>query len=506
MLTPMPMVRNMTAPIVEKVTEKNIFRPSVLVVDDEQRIRDGCRKVLAMDGIEVLTAECGELGLKMIEDKHFDIILLDLMMPGLSGFDVLTHVKAIHPDSVIIVITGYATVEHSIEAMKKGAFDFIPKPFALDQLRLIVAKAIEHTQTMQDIANEKSRMRLLVNHLLDGVMATDSEKRVVLCNPAFLKMVGYRGESPIGLPAGEVIRNEFIEALVAKALSNPSDELVEFMEELECHAMEDGHSEGATLGVRCIPFRDRSHRNVGTITVLHDITALKKMDQIRSDFVSMVAHEIRNPLNAVLAQLKVVLDGLAGQVSQNQQEILSRASERLRGLADLTSELLDLARIESGLISLEREHLDMVDLLEQQIAFHRARAEGKSLTLETALPPDLSPVLANRRNMEEVFSNLISNAINYTPEGGRIAVSATVENDYVRVSVSDTGFGIPAEDLDKIFMPFYRVKNEKTRYIVGTGLGLAIVKKIVETHNGFVRVVSEVGAGSSFHVHLPSAG
>ncbi len=496
----------MTVPITEKAVEKNAFRPSVLVVDDEQRIRDGCCKVLEKEGIDVLTADCGELGLKMIEAQHFDIILLDLMMPGLSGFDVLTHVKAIHPESVIIVITGYATIEHSIEAMKKGAFDFIPKPFSLDQLRLIVAKAIEHTQTLQDIAVEKSRMRQLVNHLGDGVMATDSEKRVVLSNPAFLKMVGYREESPVGRPVGEVVRNEVIEDLVGRALATGSDDFVELMEELECPPAEGAGSEGVTLGVRCVPFRDRARRNVGTITVLHDITALKRVDRIRSDFVSMVAHEIRNPLSAVAAQLKVVLDGLAGEVTEKQREILTRAKERLGGLSDLTSELLDLSRIESGLISQEKEHLDMAELLERQVEFQRPRAEAGSLVLEWVPPPaKLRPVLGNRRNIEEVLSNLIGNAVNYTPQGGRISVSAAMEHDYVRVSVSDTGFGIPAEDLDRIFLPFYRVKNEKTRFIIGTGLGLAIVKKIVEAHHGFIRVESEVGRGSSFHVHLPAA-
>ncbi|MCU0577712.1 MAG: response regulator, partial [Desulfobacterota bacterium] len=137
----------------ENTTNELVLRPTILVVDDEERIREGCQRVLSQEGFEVATADCGAKGLEMIEQKHFDIILLDLMMPSISGFDVLAQVKALHPDSTIIVISGYATVEHSIEAMKRGAFDFIPKPFSPEQLRLLVTKAIEYTRALQDIAS-----------------------------------------------------------------------------------------------------------------------------------------------------------------------------------------------------------------------------------------------------------------------------------------------------------------------------------------------------------------
>ena len=119
-----------------------LFNPKILVIDDEKIIRRGCREVLTQEGYETLIVESGEQGLAMIEKEHFDVILLDLMMPGLSGFDVLLHVKTLHPDTAIIIITGYATIENSIEAMKNGAFDFIPKPFAPEQLRVVVSKAI----------------------------------------------------------------------------------------------------------------------------------------------------------------------------------------------------------------------------------------------------------------------------------------------------------------------------------------------------------------------------
>ncbi|RLB27723.1 MAG: hybrid sensor histidine kinase/response regulator [Deltaproteobacteria bacterium] len=477
------------------------YKPRILVIDDEKRIRDGCQKVLAQEGFEVEKAETGEQGIKMIEERYYDIVLLDLMMPGLSGFEVLAHVKGIHPEAVIIVITGYATVEHSIEAMKKGAFDFIPKPFSPEQLRVIVSKAIEYTRTLQDIANEKSRMRVLINRLASGVMATDNLKRVALANPAFLKMVGHSGEKAIGLPIEECVRNERLKGMIDQALAMPKEEFVELTDELKIGQEREG--EEIILSARCVPFRDRLGRNLGTITVLHDITALKKIDQLKSDLVSMVAHEVRNPMNSVLAQLKVVCDGLAGELTAKQKDILLRAAEKIKTLSDLTTELLDLAKIESGLIAQEKESVDLSSLLSQQVAFHQAKAEAKHIRLESDCPPDLPSVVANRANMEEVLSNLITNAIHYTPEGGRVTVSANIENDYFCIRVSDTGIGIPKEELSRIFDRFYRVKNEKTRFITGTGLGLPIVKSIVEAHNGRIKVESEPGKGSTFSAYLP---
>ncbi len=485
----------------EVAMSQNYRGPAILVIDDEERIRTGCQKVLRQEGFEVETADSGEAGLKMIEEKSYDIILLDLMMPSLSGFDVLSRVKALHPDSVIIVISGYATVEYSIEAMKKGAFDFIPKPFMPDQLRVLVTKAIEYTRALKDIANEKSRMRVLIDHLSDGVLAVDAQKSVVLANPAFLKMSGFSGEDAVGRGLEELSAGSVVDALVDSALAMPEDQFEESSEEF-VRGGEEGVPQ-SYLSASCVPFRDRAGRNVGAITVLHDITARKKMEQIKSDFVSMVSHEVRSPLNSVLAQLHVITDGLAGEVTPKQMEILGRASEKIKSLLSLSTELLDLARIESGLMSVEKERVNPVEILEDLAAFHEPAAREKSIGLELAPLPELPSLVVNRRNLEEVLSNLIVNAIKYTPEGGRVVVSASLEDKFLKFEVGDTGIGISPEDQERVFAPFYRIKNEKTRYIIGTGLGLAIVKSIVEAHGGFVRLQSLPDQGSTFSLHFP---
>jgi len=476
-------------------------RPSVLVVDDEKRIRDVCAKMLAGDGHEVGVAETAEIGLRMVKNRHFDIILLDLMMPGISGIDALVQIRTAHPDTVVIVITGYATLEHSIEAMKKGAFDFLSKPFSPGDLRVVINRAVEHISTLKDIATEKSRMRVMINKLADGVMTTDNQKRIAQANPAFLKMIGYHGPRPIGRTADEIVGIKSLNDMIDRVLDAPEEESIEVTEEVCLE--QDAQNAETVLGAQCVPFRDRLGRNLGTITVLHDITASKRIDKLKSDFVSMVSHEIRSPMNSVLTQLKVVLDGLAGETTQKQRDILGRASEKIAALIRLASELLDLAKIESGLITREREEIQMAQLLEDQVAFHQAQAQAKSIQLSLEDLPELPALMANRLNLEEVFSNLIGNAINYTPEKGKIIIDAEVEGDYLCVRVTDTGVGIAEEELERIFDPFYRVKNDKTRFVIGTGLGLPIVKSIVDAHHGLIRVESEPGHGTTFSVFFP---
>ncbi len=479
-------------------------KPRILVIDDEPRIRDACQIVLEEMGFEVALAADGALGLAKIKERHFDIILVDLMMPVLSGFDVLSQVRENHPDTVVIVITGYATIEHSIEAMKKGAFDFIPKPFTPDQLRAVVSKSIKYTRALQDITDTKSRLRGVVNRLMDGVMTTDDQKRIVLANPAFLHMFGYHGEDVVGRLAEEVMPNATLGRMIDTALAMPPDTSAENVEEVTIEARE-GENE-RILSVSCAPFRGRTGVNLGTITVLHDITAIKKIEQMKSDFVSMVSHEIRSPMNSLLMQMKVILDGLAGDVTDKQREILERASGKMQNLTAMVSELLDLARIESGLVTNEKETVDVRALLEEQVTFHLPFARAKNISLQLEQLPILPTIQANRRGMEEVFTNLITNAIKYSPRDREIFLSAALENNYIAITVRDTGFGIPEEDMEEIFTRFYRVKDSNTREIHGTGLGLAIVKSIVNAHHGSIKVESKLGQGTAFTVLLPFAG
>jgi PAS domain S-box-containing protein len=486
----------------------------ILVVDDEQIMREGCTRILSKENWEVVTAEDGQAGLKAVEESDgFDVVLLDLMMPGISGMEVLEGLQQVDANLLVVVITGYATVESAVEAMKKGAYDFVPKPFTPDQLRLVVKRALdkrslqremevlrsEREKSLRDIATEKSRIVTIINCMGDGVLVCDRDSCVVLTNPAAGRMLGIQESSLIGKPLSRCDVDGTLTGTIMESLKSPASCSAAVSQEL-CPS----GSPSSFLRAHTAPVKNDLGETLGAVTVLQDITGLKELDRMKSDFVAMVSHELRSPVASIQQQLSVILEGFSGDVTERQMRMLTRAKERARSLLDLIGDLLDLSKIEAGMVVQYREPLRLEELLEGVRKSMLPDVEAKGLKMKLHVKRPISPVNGDRNNLEGVFTNLVNNAIKYTPEGGEITIRIKGAGKNVRIEVSDTGIGISKVDLPRIFDRFYRVKSEKTRQIVGTGLGLSIVKHIVEAHLGTISVESEEGGGSTFTVVLPA--
>jgi two-component system phosphate regulon sensor histidine kinase PhoR len=331
---------------------------------------------------------------------------------------------------------------------------------------------------------------------------TDTSKNIILYNPALLTMLGYDGEPLDDQPLSALTTDDTLTGMIDSILGLGVGEFKVLSAEILPGDGGKGLSDERYLRAQSVPFQNRSGEILGSVTIIDDISHLKKMDEMKSAFVNMVAHEIRGPLSTVLSQVKILTDGLAGDLGAKQADILGKISRKVEGLVELTNELLDLSRIEAGLIVQDKQQVQLMDILDSLVEFMQARAKEKDISL-TLKKADLPLINADGRSMEEVFSNLITNAINYTPEGGKISLEGKVTGDFVHIDISDTGYGIPADELPRIFERFYRVKTDKTRNIVGTGLGLPIVKSILEAHNGTIKAESEEGVGSTFSVRLP---
>ena len=486
----------------------------ILVIDDEQIMREGCSRILSKDGWGVICAENGTKGLEEIkgQSEKIDIILLDLMMPGMSGMQVLDQVRAINPNLLVIVITGYATVESAVEAMKKGAYDFIPKPFTPDQLRIVVRRALEkrtlqkeaeflrkeREKSLRDIATEKSKVKTIINCMGDGVLVCDRDGCIVLSNPAASRMLKISESSLIGSFLPQCNLHPELAKTIQESLTTRDGSYTSVSQELGI-----GESGDSFLRAHTAPVKNDLGETMGSVTVLQDISHLKELDKMKSEFIAMVTHELRAPIAAVEQQLTVILNKMAGEVTQKQEQLLSRAKQRTKGLLDLIKDLLDLSKIEAGKMVQYKEPLYLQEVIQRVVELMRAQAENKKIDLRFSPPSQLSMIHADRNSMEGIFSNLISNAIKYTPEGGSVFVEVGEEGGFVKASVSDTGIGIKREDLSRIFDKFYRVKSSETRQIVGTGLGLSIVKSIVDAHLGSISVESEEGGGTTFIVFLP---
>jgi signal transduction histidine kinase len=487
-----------------------VARETVLVVDDERVVREGCRRILDPEGFQVLTAENGQDALNLLDQHPANVILCDLKMPVMGALEVLETVGLHYPDIPVIIITGHGTVESAVECMKRGAYDFITKPFRPDHLVLVVRRALEkqelerraqnlqeeRARTLYDLAAEQSRIRTIVSCMADAVLVTTPDLEVVLHNPASTRLLEFTPSKLSGGALSDYIDDDKLSEALRSLLTNAAGEE-------ECITQELILGQKHLRALSALVYGPAS-QVLGTVTVFHDVTSFKQLDEMKSNFVHHVSHELRSPLSAIKQQHSVILDGLAGELTAKQGELLNRAQDKIQGLLDLINDLLDVAKIESGHGFLQLVPLNLEDILHRIVGLLRAKAEEQGLSLDLKFPEDLPLVQADGRSMEEVFTNLISNGINYSPDGGTVSISATPRGKYLEVRVSDTGVGIATEDLPKIFDKFYRVKHPQTRQVIGTGLGLSIVRGIIEEHRGSVEVQSKPGVGTTFKVLLPT--
>jgi len=358
----------------------------VLVIDDEEAMRDSCSQIILKEGMTADTAANGELGLNKIVELKPDIVLIDLKMPGISGLEVLEKLREIDPTVIAVVITGYGTVELAVDAMKSGAYDFLQKPFTPEELRRIMRRGLERRKLIL----ETERLR--------------TEKRI-----------------------------------------------------------------------------------------------------IEENFITMVSHQLRSPLVAIQQYFEVILSGIAGRIEDKQKEMIERARDRLQSLLSLINDWLDMARMDKGLIAERLEPLSLEDLLKKLVDFMKPLSDDMEVSVDLSRVSGNPAVDGDAETLEQVFANLISNAIKYNKPGGSVQIEIREEDGSVITEIKDTGIGIAKEHLPFIFDQFYRVDRKEGQKIKGTGLGLSIAKKIVDLHGGAIQADSELGQGSTFTVVLPKA-
>ena len=480
----------------------------ILVVDDEERIRSGCKRILTGKGYEVVTAENGQVALDILAKEPLDMILLDLKMPVMGGEEVLEITREKYPDIPVIIITGHGTVDTAVECMKLSAYDFLTKPFQIDQFLLTINRAAEKRKlekktrqlkeetirNLYDLDMEKSRLKTIINCMANGVMVTNRNQEIVLHNPALMRLMEISRELKNPIPLDNIIDNKEFLSTIKQIQSDESSKSEFISREINIGNKVLRSISAPALGP------DKSIG--GTVTVLEDISAFKKLDQMKSDFVNMVAHELRSPLVSIRQQNSVLVEGLAGPLQKKQQDFLERGIKKIDGLLELINDLLDIAKIEAGKAVQHQVPTDIKQIINDIIGLMGPRAKEQGIAL-TYSCNNLKPVQADPKNIEEIFNNLITNAINYSPDGGNVEVSARDLGEYIEIKVSDNGVGISSGELPKIFDKFYRVKSPKTRQVMGTGLGLAIVKAVVEAHRGTIDVESTENKGTTFRILLP---
>ena len=371
----------------------------ILVVDDELGIREGCKRALTPHGFDVEVAENGPTGLHKLGEKSFDILLLDAMMPGMSGLEMLRQVRQLYPDLICIIITGYATVELAVQAMREGANDFVAKPFTPGLLLEVMNRELDHQRLKREVQRVKN-----LEEEIRGLTRVKAE--------------------------------------------------------------------------------------------------MEKLAAIESRFMLTMVHVLRAPVAVLQNSVQLIKKGYVPP--EELPQVLERTDLRAGELLAILDDILLLSRLKEGLGSKPAEPVPLAEVLEAVRSSFQEEALGRQVTILTEVA-DCPVLLGNPDHFRLLWSQLLSNAIQYTPQGGRITLSLKTNSHerQVQGTVSDTGIGIATEEIPRIFEVFYRSDAAKSIKETGTGLGLPIIQQILSLYGGTIEIDSTPGEGSSFRFTLP---
>jgi two-component system, OmpR family, phosphate regulon sensor histidine kinase PhoR len=403
--------------------------------------------------------------------------------------------------SALLVSRGVSTrirrLEQFSHRVARGDFHPLEMESGGDELddlaRAFNETAARLAETIRSLTEERNRSAAILGSMIEGVAVISPQERIVFSNRAFSQILGLEAMPIEGRPLVEIVRQSDLLAVSKKVLlehEQVSSEVVV------------GTVRPRSFAVTAAPVRATGPS--GAVLVLHDISELRRLERVRQDFVANVSHEFRTPLTAIQGFAETLLGGALDDQAHREHfvEIIRDHASRL---ARLTEDLLKLSRIEAGKLDLEFRPVSIYQLVQSCVETARFKGARKDLTVETRLPEGLPNVQGDSNGLQEVLQNLLDNAVQYTPSGGHLVVSASNQGDQVQVTVSDTGIGIPQAEQERIFERFYRVDAARSREAGGTGLGLSIARHIVEAHDGRLWVESAVGEGSHFHFNIPVA-
>jgi PAS domain S-box-containing protein len=494
--------------IVDDNTELVATLHAVLVgprPDEPSAPNAGANAKPASPRLEVTTASRGEEALAIAQSKGFDVAIVDVKLPDVSGVDLIRPLRAASPPSEVVLITGFASVDAAIGALRSGAFAFVLKSFRPEELISTVEQALTKVRLKRDREELERRYRALVELTDVLVVALDREDRVVLMNRKTSALAGVAAEEALGRSfcdswIGEEDRGRVRDAIAQAKQGDRAREVETSFLDVAA---------GTRRRVRWHFARAREDEAGSEIVyaIGIDVTERRALEKRAADAEAMsamgalalnLAHEIRNPLNAAVLQLhllgrnidKLEADEATRAALHKRAEIVGDEIGRLNRLL---TEFLELAR-PRGIM---REPVHVGRLVDDVLDLERESAAARGVKIERVLPPDGGVALGDREKLKQVVINLVMNAIEAMKEGGTLTGRVEPGADRVTISIEDTGPGIPPDVLQNVFDPFFTTKE------AGTGLGLSIVRKIVDAHGGEIRIETERGKGTRVLVAIP---
>jgi len=505
--------------VTDKIKENTKYR--VLLIEDDKLDQMIFERLVIEQGLAYDYKIAGSFAQAkdILSYSKFDIIIVDYFLGDGTAFDILDLIT----DTPIVFATGAGDEEIAIKAMKAGAYDYIIKDMKRNYLKIlpqVIEKAIadkklknalkdyHHNlealvkQRTEQLAEEKELLAITLSSMTDGVIAVDAEKRIILFNKGAENLTGWSFDEVQARAIDEVLH--IVDEKTKKTLESPIDKVLisgesENGTDRDVLIAKDGSN--CSISTTAVPLRKDGGTLIGVVMVLRDVSHEREIDRMKTEFVSSVSHELRTPLTSIKAYTATILRD-PNMPEQIRREFLTIIDEESDLLKNLIEGLLEISRIESETVKFAREPVDIAAVIDQVLSGLQHLADKKNIQLKTDIGDKLGQLQGDEGKIQSMVMNLANNAIKFTPEKGRVSVSAHRQRQELVIRVSDTGVGIPKEELAKIFDRFYRA-HQSGKVTPGTGLGLAIVKEIVNMHAGRIEVESQPGQGTTFTVFLP---
>jgi signal transduction histidine kinase/CheY-like chemotaxis protein len=520
-------------------------KAKILVVDDEKNVLLTVVTILQQEGYDVDAAFDGAAALEAIRARHYDLVLTDLKMPGVDGLGVLEEVRKTSPATVTVMMTGYGSVDTALEAVQRGAYEYLLKPTEVADLKAAVSRSLERKRFSEidtlyrisrtvtgslepaaisaEVTGAVRQVLSIANVSLVSFAAAGPEPedplRRLLRQPDVLPRLE-RGEVLTALEAvpvleewaaGNRVRSYGLvpgvanERLICVVCADNGAEPYEF------HASSQrflralaGQAALALANAALFAELQKNNRQLAAANA-----KLCELDKLKSQFLSVATHELRTPLSIILGYNSMLAESLEDRLAEDEKQTLRESVAACKRLIRLVNSMLDITQIESGKMRMNFGSCDPRRIIGGVVSLFQQEARARGIRLGVELPARLPRMTMDAERIEQVLVNLVGNAIKFTAAGGAVTlrVRPLPQTDSVEVAVHDTGLGIALEDREKIFDEFAQVRRQAAnRQREGSGLGLAIAKRIVEAHQGTLQVTSTPGQGSTFFFIMPVNG
>ncbi|EKE03516.1 MAG: multi-sensor signal transduction histidine kinase [uncultured bacterium] len=475
----------------------------VLIVDDNPMNTELLKETLEQIGQSSVIAYSGKKALELVGLEKFDLILLDIMMPEMSGYEVIEHLKANPKTAEIPVIFISALNETSdiVKGLDLSSYGYVTKPYNIEELKAKILGTLRIKDLQDQLRTETKKLELIYKFSADGIVMLNSSFEIVSCNEKFVEWIGFSIEKIIGENFCQLVKCEYDRKNCCNTHNLLFADSLDSNKNITREISIESNNQKRIIDANLSKINNKEAETEGYILILRDVTAYKEVEKQKETFVATLTHDLKTPIRAEIRALELLLKGNFGALTPDQKDIIQDTLYSSKYMSNMVDNLLSTYRYENGSVKLRKDNTDINLLIKSCYEELKYLTEEKKQEISFNFEDQNLIAQIDELEIKRVIMNLLSNAISYTPDRGKIIVKTNTNNKKIKVSFIDNGKGISKEEISNLFNK-YTSYAKKFRQ-VGTGLGLYLCKQVISAHDGDIFVESTEGKGSTFTFSIP---